>query len=78
MFSVSLRPDLDGIVRDLPADYEDELKERSHVQRISRTGNFRSGIKCVLYYKITVRGKALFKIPNVLSKMTHTFLIAKM
>ena len=42
MFSVSLRPDLDGIVRDLPADYEDELKERSHVQRISRTGNFRN------------------------------------
>eukprot|EP00076_Gallus_gallus_P037973 XP_025003511.1 centrosome and spindle pole-associated protein 1 [Gallus gallus] len=50
----SERPDLDGIVRDLPADYEDELKERSHVQRISRTGNFRSGIKCVLYYKITL------------------------
>ncbi|XP_072184538.1 centrosome and spindle pole-associated protein 1 isoform X3 [Excalfactoria chinensis] len=38
----SERPDLDGIVRDLPADYEDELKERSHVQRISRTGNFRN------------------------------------
>ncbi|OXB55148.1 hypothetical protein ASZ78_001379 [Callipepla squamata] len=39
----SERPDLDGIARDLPADYEDELKERSHVQRISRTGHFRSG-----------------------------------
>ncbi|OXB78762.1 UNVERIFIED_CONTAM: hypothetical protein H355_010695 [Colinus virginianus] len=38
----SERPDLDGIARDLPADYEDELKERSHVQRISRTGNFRN------------------------------------
>ncbi|XP_031460731.1 centrosome and spindle pole-associated protein 1 isoform X3 [Phasianus colchicus] len=38
----SERPDLDGIVRDLPANYEDELKERSHVQRISRTGNFRN------------------------------------
>ncbi|XP_021244273.1 centrosome and spindle pole-associated protein 1 isoform X5 [Numida meleagris] len=36
------RPDLDGIVRDQPADYEDELKERSHVQRVSRTGNFRN------------------------------------
>ncbi|XP_065607972.1 centrosome and spindle pole-associated protein 1 [Cyrtonyx montezumae] len=38
----SERPDLDGIARDLPADYEDELKERSHMQRISRTGNFRN------------------------------------
>ncbi|XP_035418939.1 centrosome and spindle pole-associated protein 1 isoform X12 [Cygnus atratus] len=36
------RPNLDGIVRDLPADYEDELKERSHVQQIPRTGNFRN------------------------------------
>ncbi|XP_035173690.1 centrosome and spindle pole-associated protein 1 isoform X7 [Oxyura jamaicensis] len=36
------RPNLEGIVRDLPADYEDELKERSHVQQIPRTGNFRN------------------------------------
>ncbi|XP_066849162.1 centrosome and spindle pole-associated protein 1 isoform X8 [Anser cygnoides] len=36
------RPNLDGIVRDLPADYEDELKERSHVQQVPRTGNFRN------------------------------------
>ncbi|XP_068252091.1 centrosome and spindle pole-associated protein 1 isoform X3 [Nyctibius grandis] len=36
------RPHLDGIVRDLPADYEDELKERARVQQISRTGNSRN------------------------------------
>ncbi|XP_071890657.1 centrosome and spindle pole-associated protein 1 isoform X9 [Anas platyrhynchos] len=36
------RPNLDGVVRDLPADYEDELKERSHVQQVPRTGNFRN------------------------------------
>ncbi|XP_025932816.1 centrosome and spindle pole-associated protein 1 isoform X5 [Apteryx rowi] len=36
------RPYPDARVRDLPADYEDELKERSHVQQISRTGNIRN------------------------------------
>ncbi|XP_062426291.1 centrosome and spindle pole-associated protein 1 isoform X2 [Rhea pennata] len=36
------RPYLDARVRGLPADYEDELKERSHVQQISRTGNTRN------------------------------------
>ncbi|XP_042642216.1 centrosome and spindle pole-associated protein 1 isoform X4 [Tyto alba] len=39
------RPYLDGIVRDLPADYEDELKERARVQQISRTGNFRNQVQ---------------------------------
>ncbi|XP_050748224.1 centrosome and spindle pole-associated protein 1 [Gymnogyps californianus] len=39
------RPYLDGIVRDLPADYEDELKERSRMQQISRTGNSRNQVQ---------------------------------
>uniref|UniRef100_A0A663MU78 Centrosome and spindle pole associated protein 1 n=1 Tax=Athene cunicularia TaxID=194338 RepID=A0A663MU78_ATHCN len=39
------RPYLDGIVRDLPADYEDGLKERARMQQISRTGNSRCGIR---------------------------------
>ncbi|KAM6089138.1 centrosome and spindle pole-associated protein 1 isoform 3-T3 [Chlamydotis macqueenii] len=38
------RPYLDGIVRDLPADYEEELKERAHMQ-ISRTGNSRNRVQ---------------------------------
>ncbi|KAM6318495.1 centrosome and spindle pole-associated protein 1 [Aegotheles albertisi] len=44
-FFYAERPDLDGVVRDLPADYEDELKERARVQRISRTGNSRSRVQ---------------------------------
>ncbi|KAM9304207.1 centrosome and spindle pole-associated protein 1 isoform 7-T7 [Morus bassanus] len=39
------RPYLDGIVRDLPAGYEDELKERARVQQISRTGNSRNQVQ---------------------------------
>ncbi|XP_030906490.2 centrosome and spindle pole-associated protein 1 isoform X9 [Melopsittacus undulatus] len=39
------RPSLDGIVRDPPADYEDELKERAPVQQPSRTGNSRSQVQ---------------------------------
>ncbi|XP_074738693.1 centrosome and spindle pole-associated protein 1 isoform X4 [Strix uralensis] len=39
------RPYLDGIVRDLPADYEDELKERARMQQISRTGNSRNQVQ---------------------------------
>ncbi|XP_051465795.1 centrosome and spindle pole-associated protein 1 isoform X3 [Apus apus] len=38
-------PYLDGIVRDQPADYEDELKERARVQQISRTGNSRNQVQ---------------------------------
>ncbi|XP_065485443.1 centrosome and spindle pole-associated protein 1 isoform X2 [Caloenas nicobarica] len=39
------RPYLDGIVRDLPADYEDELKERARVQQSSRAGNSRNQVQ---------------------------------
>ncbi|XP_063183079.1 centrosome and spindle pole-associated protein 1 isoform X7 [Chroicocephalus ridibundus] len=39
------RPYLDGIVRDLPADYEDEFKERTRVQQISRTGTSRNQVQ---------------------------------
>ncbi|XP_069635582.1 centrosome and spindle pole-associated protein 1 isoform X9 [Haliaeetus albicilla] len=39
------RPYLDGIGRDLLADYEDELKERARVQQISRTGNSRNQVQ---------------------------------
>ncbi|XP_010075423.1 PREDICTED: centrosome and spindle pole-associated protein 1 [Pterocles gutturalis] len=39
------RPYLDGIVRDLPADYEDELKERARMQQVSRTGNSRNQVQ---------------------------------
>ncbi|KAM6375289.1 centrosome and spindle pole-associated protein 1 isoform 10-T16 [Alca torda] len=39
------RPYLDGTVRDLPADYEDELKERTRVQQISRTGTSRNQVQ---------------------------------
>ncbi|XP_068788672.1 centrosome and spindle pole-associated protein 1 isoform X4 [Struthio camelus] len=36
------RPHRDARVRDLPAGYEDELKEISHVQQSSRTGSIRN------------------------------------
>ncbi|XP_052642758.1 centrosome and spindle pole-associated protein 1 isoform X9 [Harpia harpyja] len=39
------RPYLDGIGRDLLADYEDELKERARVQQISRIGNSRNQVQ---------------------------------
>uniref|UniRef100_A0A8B9FMM9 Centrosome and spindle pole-associated protein 1 n=1 Tax=Amazona collaria TaxID=241587 RepID=A0A8B9FMM9_9PSIT len=39
------RPSLDGIVGDLPADYEDELKERARVQQTSRTGSSRNQVQ---------------------------------
>ncbi|RMC15311.1 hypothetical protein DUI87_07500 [Hirundo rustica rustica] len=35
------RPYLNGMVRDVPADYEDELKERAHVRPFSRAGDSR-------------------------------------
>lgn len=35
------------MVRDVPADYEDELKERASVRPISRTGDSRCGILCI-------------------------------
>ncbi|XP_010213776.1 PREDICTED: centrosome and spindle pole-associated protein 1 [Tinamus guttatus] len=41
-FFYAERPYPDARVRDLPTDYEDELKERPHLQQISRTGPFRS------------------------------------
>uniref|UniRef100_A0A672TFT8 Centrosome and spindle pole associated protein 1 n=1 Tax=Strigops habroptila TaxID=2489341 RepID=A0A672TFT8_STRHB len=44
-FFFAERPYLDGIVRDLPADYEDELKERARVQQTSRTGNSRNQVQ---------------------------------
>ncbi|KAF2981999.1 hypothetical protein EK904_011953 [Melospiza melodia maxima] len=37
------RPYLNGMVRDAPADYEDELKERARVWPLSRTGDSRCG-----------------------------------
>ncbi|XP_030302071.1 centrosome and spindle pole-associated protein 1 [Calypte anna] len=39
------RPYPDRIPRDLPADYEDELKERAPVQQTSRTGNSRNQVQ---------------------------------
>ncbi|XP_009867842.1 PREDICTED: centrosome and spindle pole-associated protein 1, partial [Apaloderma vittatum] len=39
------RPFLDGLVKDLPAADEDDLKERAHVQQISRTGNSRNQVQ---------------------------------
>ncbi|XP_075600047.1 centrosome and spindle pole-associated protein 1 isoform X1 [Balearica regulorum gibbericeps] len=39
------RPCLDGIARDLPADYEDDLKERARMQQMSRTGNSRNQVQ---------------------------------
>ncbi|XP_064363505.1 centrosome and spindle pole-associated protein 1 isoform X2 [Dromaius novaehollandiae] len=39
------RPYPDARVRDLPAGYEDELKERSHVQQISGTENIRNQVQ---------------------------------
>ncbi|XP_069710307.1 centrosome and spindle pole-associated protein 1 [Phaenicophaeus curvirostris] len=39
------RPYLNGIVRDPPADFEDETKERTRVQQISRTGNSRNKVQ---------------------------------
>ncbi|XP_071593821.1 centrosome and spindle pole-associated protein 1 isoform X3 [Heliangelus exortis] len=39
------RPYPDRILRDLPADYEDELKERAPVQQTSRIGNSRNQVQ---------------------------------
>ncbi|XP_041329715.1 centrosome and spindle pole-associated protein 1 isoform X6 [Pyrgilauda ruficollis] len=39
------RPYLNGMVRDVPADYEDELKERARVRPFSRTGDSRNQIQ---------------------------------
>ncbi|XP_064244507.1 centrosome and spindle pole-associated protein 1 isoform X8 [Passer domesticus] len=39
------RPCLNGMVRDVPADYEDELKERARVRPFSRTGDSRNQIQ---------------------------------
>ncbi|XP_058689083.1 centrosome and spindle pole-associated protein 1 isoform X2 [Poecile atricapillus] len=39
------RPFLNGMVRDVPADYEDELKERTHVRPFSRTGDSRNQVQ---------------------------------
>ncbi|XP_030914501.1 centrosome and spindle pole-associated protein 1 isoform X4 [Geospiza fortis] len=39
------RPYLNGMVRDVPADYEDELKERARVRPLSRTGDSRNQIQ---------------------------------
>ncbi|XP_068043415.1 centrosome and spindle pole-associated protein 1 isoform X6 [Anomalospiza imberbis] len=39
------RPYLNGMVRDVPADYEDELKDRARVRPFSRTGDSRNQIQ---------------------------------
>ncbi|XP_062345467.1 centrosome and spindle pole-associated protein 1 isoform X3 [Cinclus cinclus] len=39
------RPYLNGMVRDVPADYEDELKERARVRPFSRTGDSRNQVR---------------------------------
>ncbi|XP_063249000.1 centrosome and spindle pole-associated protein 1 isoform X5 [Prinia subflava] len=39
------RPYLNGMVRDVPADYEDELRERTRVQPFSRTGDSRNQVQ---------------------------------
>ncbi|XP_059717693.1 centrosome and spindle pole-associated protein 1 isoform X6 [Haemorhous mexicanus] len=39
------RPYLNGMVRDVPADYEDELKERARVRPFSRAGDSRNQIQ---------------------------------
>ncbi|XP_039929315.2 centrosome and spindle pole-associated protein 1 isoform X9 [Hirundo rustica] len=39
------RPYLNGMVRDVPADYEDELKERAHVRPFSRAGDSRNQVQ---------------------------------
>ncbi|KAF4803163.1 centrosome and spindle pole associated protein 1 [Turdus rufiventris] len=39
------RPHLNGMVGDVPADYEEELKERAHVRPFSRTGDSRSQVR---------------------------------
>ncbi|KAM7070508.1 centrosome and spindle pole-associated protein 1 isoform 2-T3 [Acridotheres tristis] len=36
---------LNGMLRDVPADYEDELKERAHVRPFSRTGDSRNQVQ---------------------------------
>ncbi|XP_074941291.1 centrosome and spindle pole-associated protein 1 isoform X15 [Phalacrocorax aristotelis] len=56
------RPYLDGIVRDLPADYEDELKERVRVQQISRTGNSRNQIQ--ISFSANEQAKSAAEMPH--------------
>ncbi|XP_048142673.1 centrosome and spindle pole-associated protein 1 isoform X6 [Corvus hawaiiensis] len=41
----SERPYLNGMVRDVPAEYEDELKERARVRPISRTADSRNQVQ---------------------------------
>ncbi|XP_064298663.1 centrosome and spindle pole-associated protein 1 isoform X4 [Phalacrocorax carbo] len=56
------RPYLDGIVRDLPADYEDELKERVRVQQISRTGNSRNQVQ--ISFSANEQAKSAAEMPH--------------
>uniref|UniRef100_A0A8C3QQ33 Centrosome and spindle pole associated protein 1 n=1 Tax=Cyanoderma ruficeps TaxID=181631 RepID=A0A8C3QQ33_9PASS len=39
------RPYLNGMVRDVPADYEEELKERARIRPFSRTGDSRNQVQ---------------------------------
>lgn len=64
------------MVRDVPADYEDELKDRACVRLFSRTGDSRCGIPCTfLIIALQKYGetKMLTSNPKTLSEMPDTF-----
>lgn len=64
------------MVGDIPADYEEELKERAHVRPFSRTGNSRCGILCTfLVIALQNHGETetLTSNPKALSKMSDRF-----
>lgn len=64
------------MVRDVPADYEDELKERAHVRPFSRTGDSRCGILCsflIIALQNHDETKMLTSNPKTLSEMPGSF-----
>lgn len=64
------------MVRDVPADYEDELKERARLWPFSRTGDSRCGILCTfLIIALQNRGnrKMLTSNPKTLSERPDSF-----
>lgn len=65
------------MVRDAPADYEDELKERARVRPLSRTGDSRCAIPCT-FLIIALQNyhdemKMLTSNPKTLSEMPDSF-----
>lgn len=64
------------MVRDVPADYEEELKERARVRPFSRTGDSRCGILGtfpIIALQSHGERKMLTSNPKTLSEMPDSF-----